>query len=99
MGCTSPLWQAMGSEGPVTLKVPFLVLDLQAWKELAGTYWEDPEKVSKVVETIVRTQDLYWNDFQVILDALITHEEKGLVTAKAREEAERIHARVCIRGQ
>lgn len=59
MGCTSPLQHAVGAEGPVTLKVAFSVLDLQAWKELAGTYWEDPEKVSKVVETVIRAQDPY----------------------------------------
>lgn len=88
--------QAVGAEVPVTLKVPFSVLDLQSWKELAGTYWEDPEKDSKVVETIIRTQDPYLSDLQGILDVLITHEEKGLVIA--REEVERIHAQGVHQG-
>lgn len=98
MGCTSHLQQAVGAKGSVTPEVPFSVLDLQAWKELAGTYWEDQEKVSKVVETIIRTQHHYWNYLQGIVAALIIYERKGLVIAKAREEAERIHAQGMHQG-
>ncbi|KFV49165.1 hypothetical protein N341_08865, partial [Tyto alba] len=83
--------QEVGSNRPVTVKVPFSVADLRSWKELAGTYSEDPEKVSKVFETIIRTQDLDWNDTQVVLDTLLTCDERTMVIAKAKEEAERMH--------
>lgn len=53
----APLQQAVGNDGPVAVKVPFSVIDLRAWKETAGIYKEDPEKVAKVVETIIQTWD------------------------------------------
>ncbi|KFP48551.1 hypothetical protein N323_00036, partial [Cathartes aura] len=67
--------------------------DLRSWKELAGTYREDLEKVAKIFETIVRTQDPDWNDIQVyiVLDTLLTLDERTMVLAKAKEEAEKIH--------
>lgn len=88
----APLRQAAGAEGPVTVTVPFSVADLRSWKELAGSYREDPEKVAKIFETIIRTQHPDWLDVQVVLDSLLTQGEKVMVLAKAREEAERLHA-------
>ena len=32
----APLRQAVGNDGPVTVKVPFSVTDLRFWEELAG---------------------------------------------------------------
>ena len=61
----------------MTVKVPFSITDLGSWKEVAGTYREDPERVPKVSETIIRTQDPDWNDLQVILDTLLDGTEKG----------------------
>lgn len=60
----TPLFQRVRAGGLVIIKVAFSVSDLQAWKELAGTYREDPEKVSKVIETIIGTQDPDWHDLQ-----------------------------------
>lgn len=72
--------------------MPFSVADLRFWKELAGSYREDPEKVAKIFETIIRTQDSDWLDIQVVLDSLLTEAERVIVLAKAKEEAERLHA-------
>ncbi|KFV53710.1 hypothetical protein N341_07742, partial [Tyto alba] len=73
-------------------KVLFSVNDLRSWKELAGTYREDLEKVSRVFETLIKTQDPDWNDIQVVLDTLLSSDERAVVIAKEKEEAERIHA-------
>ena len=73
----------------MTVKVPFSVTDLRSWKKLAVIYREDP---NKVIEMIIRTQDPDWNDLQVVLDNLLTADERTLVLAKAKEEAERICA-------
>lgn len=86
------LRQAARAEGLVTVKVPFSVADLRFWKELAGSYREDPEKVAKIFETIIRMQDSDWLDIQVVLDSLLTEGERVTVLAKAKEEAERLHA-------
>uniref|UniRef100_A0A8B9SD64 Core shell protein Gag P30 domain-containing protein n=1 Tax=Apteryx owenii TaxID=8824 RepID=A0A8B9SD64_APTOW len=83
---------AVGANGPVSVKVPFSVTNLRSWKELAGVYREDPDKVAKVLETVVRTQDPVWNDLQVIMDMSLSIDERTIVLAKAKEEAERIHA-------
>lgn len=80
----APLHQGVGAKGLVTIKMLFSVSDLRAWKKLARTYREDPEQVSKVMETIIRTKDPDWNDLQVILDTLVTYDDKSVVLAKAR---------------
>ncbi|XP_050769787.1 uncharacterized protein LOC127027997 [Gymnogyps californianus] len=61
----APLRQAVGNNGPVMVKVPFSITDLRSWKETVGIYREDLERVAKVVETIIRTQDPDWNDIQL----------------------------------
>ncbi|GAB0210004.1 protein NYNRIN-like [Grus japonensis] len=55
----APLRQAVGNEGPVMVKVPFSITDLRAWKETAGTYRDDPERVDQ------------WRDLLSKLDAQI----------------------------
>ncbi|KFQ47858.1 hypothetical protein N334_02510, partial [Pelecanus crispus] len=72
----------------VCVKVPFSVADLMAWKEMAGTYREDPEKVAKVLETIAENHNPDWRDIQVLLSTILTYEERRTVLVKAREEAE-----------
>lgn len=44
--------------------------------QTARPYREDPEKVTKVMEMIIRTQDSAWNDLQVVLDTLVTYDDK-----------------------
>lgn len=80
------------------VKVPFLVIYFRSWKELAGTYRENPEKVDKIFETIMRTQDLDGNDIQVVLGTLLTLGERIMVIAKAREEVERVYAQNVQQG-
>ncbi|KFP35054.1 hypothetical protein N324_02037, partial [Chlamydotis macqueenii] len=80
--------QGAGIHGPVYVKTPFSVTDLLAWKQVAGVYTEDPEKVGRVVETIIRTQDPDWNDLQVILDTLLDGMEKQMVLKVGKAQAE-----------
>ena len=53
----APLRQAVGNSGPVFIKVPFSISDLNNWKLAAGNYREDPEKVASAFEMIVKTQN------------------------------------------
>ncbi|GAB0204071.1 hypothetical protein GRJ2_002872700 [Grus japonensis] len=80
------------------VKVPFSITDLRAWKETAGTYQDDPERVAKVVETIIRTQNPDWEDLQVILDTLLEDTEKKMVLNMARKQVEGAHANGIIQG-
>ncbi|KFV50087.1 hypothetical protein N328_11461, partial [Gavia stellata] len=91
--------QAVGPDGPpVWVKVSFSVSDLKAWKEMAGVYREDPKRVAKVMETVIENQDPDWKDLQVVLNNLASYEEKRLIIAKAKEEAEQVHVQAAIAG-
>ncbi|RMC21082.1 hypothetical protein DUI87_01939 [Hirundo rustica rustica] len=55
------------------------------WKQSAGTYRENPDKMARVVKMITKTQNLDWNDIRVILDTLMDSTEKEMVLRVARE--------------
>ncbi|XP_074878289.1 uncharacterized protein LOC142028153 [Buteo buteo] len=84
----APLRQGVGNDGPVYVKVPFSVTDLMAWKQAAGVYREDPERVGRVVDTIIKTQNPDWSDLQVILDNLLDDTEKQMVLKTGKAQAE-----------
>lgn len=83
----APLRQGVGTEGPVYVKVPFSAGDLMIWKQAAGTYRENPDKVARVMKMIIKTQNPNWDDLQVILDTLMDSTEKDMVLRAARERA------------
>ncbi|KAL2294655.1 hypothetical protein Nmel_008398 [Mimus melanotis] len=55
-----------------------------SWRKAAGVYREDPDRVAKVFETKIRTQDPDWNDIQVMLDTLLDSTEKRMVLTMAK---------------
>ncbi|KFU91281.1 hypothetical protein M959_02403, partial [Chaetura pelagica] len=79
--------QGVRPEGPVYVKVAFSIVDLVAWKQAAGPYRENPE-VSRILDTIIRTQVPDWNDMQVIMDYLMDGTEKQMVLRAAKAQAE-----------
>lgn len=81
------LRQGVGTEGPVYVKVPFTPGDLVIWKQAAGTYRENPDKVARVMKMIIKTQNPDWDDLQVILDTLMDSIENDMVLRAARERA------------
>ncbi|XP_064900527.1 uncharacterized protein LOC135577015 [Columba livia] len=83
----APLRQAVGVGGePVYVKVPFSPGDLVIWKQSAGPYRENPDKVAKVIKMIIKTQNPDWDDLQVILDTLMDSTEKDMVIRAARDK-------------
>lgn len=90
----APLRQAVGPRGePVFLKIPFTTSDLMNWKELAGSYRENPEKVYRSFRTIIENHNPDWQDIQILLNNSFTPEEKKVVLEKANMENEKINAR------
>ncbi|XP_063253346.1 uncharacterized protein LOC134550534 [Prinia subflava] len=83
----APLRQGVGTNGPVFVKVPFSPADLVIWKQSAGTYRENPDKVARVVKMIMKTQNPDWEDIHVILDTLMDETERDMVLRAARERA------------
>lgn len=84
------LWAGMGPHSLIVVKEPFSPVDLEAWRRLAGPYREDPERVSRVFETILKTQNPDWGVIQVLLDALLDSTEREMVLRTARKEVDRI---------
>uniref|UniRef100_A0A8U8BQE0 Core shell protein Gag P30 domain-containing protein n=1 Tax=Geospiza parvula TaxID=87175 RepID=A0A8U8BQE0_GEOPR len=83
----APLRQGVGVEGPVFVKTPFSPADLVIWKQSAGTYRENPDKMARVVKMIIKSQNPDWDDIQVILDTLMDSTEKEMVLKAAKERA------------
>ncbi|RMB88909.1 hypothetical protein DUI87_34753 [Hirundo rustica rustica] len=84
----APLREAMGPQGEkVLVKVPFSPGDLVIWKQSAGSYRENPERVARVVKMIIKTQNPDWNDMQVLLDTLMDSTEKEMVLRAMKERA------------
>ncbi|KAK4828197.1 hypothetical protein QYF61_024631 [Mycteria americana] len=84
----APLRQAMGVGGPVRIKVPFTLADLDGWRVTAGSYRDDPERVAKGFELIVKTQDPDWEDVDAMLDAVFSESEKQMVVRAARTQVQ-----------
>ncbi|KFO52713.1 hypothetical protein N302_01179, partial [Corvus brachyrhynchos] len=89
--------QTVRNHGPVTVKSPFSVVHLMSWKQAAGVYREDLDRVAKVFETIIRTQDPDWNDIQVMLDMLLDNTEK-MVLSTARKQVKGAHTNGDLEG-
>lgn len=83
----APLRQGVGMNGPVFVKVPFSPGDLVIWKQSAETYRENPDKVARIMKIIMKTQNMDWDDIQVILKTLMDSTKKEMVLKGARERA------------
>ncbi|KAM6306963.1 LOW QUALITY PROTEIN: myotubularin-related protein 5-like [Podargus strigoides] len=80
----APLRQVVGPDGNRTrVKAPFTAADLDGWRECARQYREDPEKVAKRFDLIVKNQDPDWGDVDLMLSEL-TETEKGTVVSAVK---------------
>ncbi|KAK4810159.1 hypothetical protein QYF61_009554 [Mycteria americana] len=58
------------------------------WRVTAGNYRDDPERVAKGFELIVKTQDPDWEDVDAMLDAVFSESEKQMVVRAARTQVQ-----------
>ncbi|XP_027528820.1 uncharacterized protein LOC113962235 [Neopelma chrysocephalum] len=84
----APLRQAMSNQGPVLIKVPFSLVELQQWKAFVGAYRDNPDKVANYVERAIRTQNPDWCDLEVMMDTLLDSTEKEMVKRAAQSGIE-----------
>ncbi|KAJ7412765.1 hypothetical protein BTVI_45344 [Pitangus sulphuratus] len=94
-----PLRQVMGNQGPVLIKVPFSLFELQQWKASVGTYTDNPEKMANYVERAIRTQNPDWYDLEVMLDAFLDSTEKEMVKQAAWSGTELLLASAKFTGE
>ncbi|KFO57041.1 hypothetical protein N302_03546, partial [Corvus brachyrhynchos] len=82
--------QVVGPMGnAMRVNVPFSTSDMNSWREEVKIFREDPSKVAKLFELIVKDQDPDWGDIDLMLTEL-TETEKELVikTAKAHVQGQ-----------
>ncbi|XP_051636443.1 transcription initiation factor TFIID subunit 4-like, partial [Manacus candei] len=84
----APLIQAMGNQGPVLIKAPFSLVELQQWKAFVGAYRDNPDKVANYMERAIRTQNPDWCDLEVMMDTLLDSTEKQMVKRAAQSSIE-----------
>ncbi|GAB0189274.1 hypothetical protein GRJ2_001392700 [Grus japonensis] len=85
----APLRQVMGNTGPVRIKIPFTTTELDSWKEAVKDYRDDPEKISKRFELIVKNLDPDWGDIEIMLSALSdTERQMVMKTARTHVQAQ-----------
>ncbi|KAI1233215.1 hypothetical protein IHE44_0004809, partial [Lamprotornis superbus] len=63
--------QAVGNQGPIYIKVPYSLAELEQWKTPVGKYRENPDKVANLVERAINTQNLDWADLKSMMDTLL----------------------------
>ncbi|XP_041894788.1 uncharacterized protein LOC121669624 [Corvus kubaryi] len=80
--------EAVSMDGPITVKVPFSIMDLNNWKLIAGTYRDDPDKMAKAFEMMIKTQDPDWKDIDTMLEMLFDSTEREMVVKTSRRFVE-----------
>ncbi len=95
----APLREAVGNDGPVIVKVPFSIVDLNNWKIAAGSYRDDSDRVANTVAMMIKTQDPDWKDIEVILQVLFDSTEREMIRKTARSQVEAQIAAGTLQGQ
>ncbi|KFM10906.1 hypothetical protein AS27_07663, partial [Aptenodytes forsteri] len=90
--------QAVGHDGPVVVKVPFSITDLNNWKAAAGSYRDDSDQVASAFE-MIKTQDPDWKDIKVITQVLFDSTEREMVRKTTRTQVEAQIAAGTLQGQ
>lgn len=80
--------QAAGMDGPITAEVPFSITDLNNWKLMAGTDRDDPDKMAKAFEMMIKFQDPDWKDIDAMLEMLFDSTEREMVVKTSRRFVE-----------
>uniref|UniRef100_A0A8C0UHS3 Core shell protein Gag P30 domain-containing protein n=1 Tax=Cyanistes caeruleus TaxID=156563 RepID=A0A8C0UHS3_CYACU len=80
--------QAAGMEGPITEEVPFSRTGLNNWELMAGTYRDDPDKMAKAFEMLIKLHDPDWKDIDAMLEMLFDSTEREMVVITSRRFVE-----------
>lgn len=74
----------MGNDGPITVKVPSSISDVNNWKVAAGSYRDDPKKVASGFEMMITTQNPDWQDIEAILQVVFDSTERDVIRGAVR---------------
>ncbi|KFO56801.1 hypothetical protein N302_14147, partial [Corvus brachyrhynchos] len=80
--------QAAGNQGPIYVKVPYSLIELEQWKSTVGKYKENPDKVAALVQRAIQTQNPDWSDSIVMMDTLLDSTEKQIVNKVMTDSVE-----------
>lgn len=73
------LGQAVSSQGPICVNVPYSLIELEHWKTTVGKYKDNPDKVAKLVERAINSQNPDWADVNSMSDTLLDPTERRMV--------------------
>uniref|UniRef100_A0A7M4FIG4 Core shell protein Gag P30 domain-containing protein n=1 Tax=Crocodylus porosus TaxID=8502 RepID=A0A7M4FIG4_CROPO len=83
-----PMREVIGEGGNATfVYTPFSTSDLFNWKNQSPSFREDPEKMRDLFRSIGQTHQPTWADVQMMLQTLLTPEERRLVLGTAEHIA------------
>ncbi|KFO58524.1 hypothetical protein N302_10572, partial [Corvus brachyrhynchos] len=71
--------EAVGNQGPIYIKVPYSLIELEQWKATVGKYKENPDKVANLVERAINTQNPDWSDLKSVIGTLLDPTERQMV--------------------
>ncbi|KFO55942.1 hypothetical protein N302_03551, partial [Corvus brachyrhynchos] len=71
--------QVVGNQGPIYIKTPYSLVELEQWKVTVGKHKENPDKVTNLVARAIDTQNPDWNDLKSMMDTLLDHTEREMV--------------------
>ncbi|KFO77748.1 hypothetical protein N303_00439, partial [Cuculus canorus] len=77
--------QAVGNEGPVIVKVPFSITDLNNWKVAAGNYSDLLDWAARAFKMTIKTRDLDWKVIEAIM---FGGTEREMIKRVARSQME-----------
>uniref|UniRef100_A0A8C4VZ67 CCHC-type domain-containing protein n=1 Tax=Gopherus evgoodei TaxID=1825980 RepID=A0A8C4VZ67_9SAUR len=71
--------------GLTMVYVLFTTSDLYNWKQQNPLFSEDPTPLTAVFETLITAHNPTWGDMRILLNTLLTAEERRLVLSRAHE--------------
>ncbi|KFQ11616.1 hypothetical protein N330_13710, partial [Leptosomus discolor] len=75
--------------GPALVKAPFPSAEIEIWKEVAKGYRDDPLKVAKRFEFIIKNQNPDWEDVDMLLGEMSETERQMILnTARVQVQAQ-----------
>ncbi|KAL2308948.1 hypothetical protein Nmel_005121, partial [Mimus melanotis] len=80
--------QAVSNQGPVYVKVPYSLIELEQWKTTLDKYKDNPNKVVKLVEPAINSENPDWADLNSMLDTLLDPTERRMVNKAIKTSVE-----------
>ncbi|KFW06105.1 hypothetical protein N327_12927, partial [Fulmarus glacialis] len=90
--------EAVGPEGPVVVKVPFAITDLNNWRQAERNYRDNPEKTARAFEMLIKTQDPDWSDLDAVRGEVFDSTDMDMIKRAIRNHVQGQMFTVVLQG-